>query len=1487
MDSYDYTNGRSPKRLKQFAEPTMQGLLSDETPAAASSSLPPTYPLPSHNFDDDIMSSSPPATIPTQLVATQVLSTPTRSDLPSTIPTQIIGTPLRNGGRLPAAALQYETVPTQIIGTPTQAVPSSVVQVAASSPVVKESPIRPAPRGLSVSSTPTPTAKPPYVVKVDLNSDMEVPYAGSSSEDEEARSATNTSATAFYQSRPKASPRVSESPVQRVDPVANMRSFAGQFAYAAASKAPNWTRAAADLEKLKTSHAKAQKRPAAPQRGPSAPRPSAVIDLSGDSSLVDRLKREFPQQGIQQIVKTVSDSNHDYKRAKGALQKHQLVEWGVDPKTTIPKILRVYPWLEMGQVVEALIKTRGSYDRALQLLANVPPNPLDVIVLDDDKGGRAKAKRNTQRAPTKTIREKFSHIGATQPLPPSPSKPTAQSPPTPSEGSSLASKPRKRLVQGKKLQRTQSPEEPETVDLVSSEEDAPEEDEEDEVHVSGRTKTVADMLSFINSTDVAGLVDLSFTDEETAEMILSHRPFSSIREVQGVVNPNVMKGRGRNAKPKNIGEKVVDQCIETWEGFIAVDTLLKECKSLGDKITDGMKGWDVERGGSSTEGLDIVVPGEGGSPKPGHSGLSQGMQGLMSGQPKLMAEDIQLKPYQFLGVKWLDLLHELRLGCILADEMGLGKTCQVIGFLALLLEKGVEGPHIVVVPPSTLENWLREFKRFCPTLKVEPYYGSLEERQEMRIALDENPDFNVIITTYNMFQGTSRNNKIDQGFLRKWSYDVAIFDEGHQLKNNTSDRAVSLSRLHVRNRILLTGTPLQNNLQELMNLLAFILPTLFENKYEHLNAIFKYKAKTSDNISAASKLLSLERVKRAKAMMTPFVLRRKKVQVLHDLPKKFQHVTEVELTSAQAEVYQKTVDSAIATAATDDNNKPITKTSLLMRLRQAAIHPMLSRRFYTDATVRKMAEAIKKEPQYDTEDHDVDVIEGEMLQYNDYELDKLCQDYPMTLKSFKLENEEWMDSAKVLALKDILLKAKDNGDRVLVFSQFTMVLDLLEKVLGTIEMPFLRLDGSTNVALRQELIDQFEEEKDITAFLLSTKAGGVGLNLAAANKVVIFDASFNPFDDLQAEDRAWRIGQTRDVHVIRIISKGTIEENIDQLAKTKLMLDASKSFRSRVARKQEPGNGIAKGKAVDGGVGKQGSSISEREAPKKAEDGLDTKGVCEPSVEKVAGEASSSLKRKAEGEDTDTSAQAKKRKEEDPAIEETEGEQPGAGRRLARSQSNASAVTKDGSTKRSNESIAQKTEGEKASPAQSLVRSTSQANPPKKETSSKRTLEDAGGFASVAKKQKKDVDKAQGYDGHVILSSKRKRTSTESSPAPTNQQSKSKSPTSSGSQNANDASQGQVARQQRMIEHTEPASSSVKQNAEMSKSSTPSPRRSGKASPGDQAEGHHGTAENDSRPKKRYQSRPVSETPESAPASSKSTSQKGKTPPRGKELRSS
>ncbi|KAF3919741.1 hypothetical protein ABW20_dc0107536 [Dactylellina cionopaga] len=1129
MDSYDAHGGRSPKRFKQWMEPDVQGLLSDD--ATLPVSMPPTYPFPNDDIED-ILSSSPPATIPTQIVGT-----PSRN-LPSTIPTQIIGTPTRN------------IIP-------------SIIQVAASSPVIKESPRQPrsVPTSINVSATPTPPARRSYIIKIDLDDDMEVPYAGSSSDDEDDKTnksmITNSSATTFYQSRPKLSPsdkpssnifRIPESPVARPGPVSSMRSYAGQFTYNA-DKRPNWT-AAADVARMKANRSMAQKRPLPPQHGPAVPRPNGVIDLSEVNSLVEDLKKEFPEQPMQKVIKAVRDSNHVYTRAKLALQKQQLSDWGYDPLTLIPRVKRVFPNIDMYIIVEALIKNGGAYDDTIAFIAEEQSNR-NVIVIEDDVETSAKAKRNTQRVPTKTIRDKYSHLNQ------SPVKPTLP-PPSSSESSSVVPKPRKRLIQGKNVKRVESSEEPETVDLVTSEE---EDNHVPEVQ-SAPSGTEIEILAFINSTDVAGLVDLSFTDDSSAEIILSHRPYTDLSEIREVVDPKVMKGRGKTARPKNIGDRIVDQCLETWEGFETVDALLKECQKHGDKIKEGMKGWQVKGAEEPTEGLDIVAPGESGtSPTPSHSGLSQGMQSLMHSQPKLMAEDIQLKPYQVIGVQWLKLLHDQSLGCILADEMGLGKTCQVIGFLALLLEKSINGPHLVVVPPSTLENWLREFQRFSPSLKVEPYYGSLAERKQIRQVLEDNPDFHVIITTYNTFQGTSNNSKIDMHFLRQFNYNVAIFDEGHQLKNNSSDRAVNLSRLRVRSRILLTGTPLQNNLQELMNLLSFILPSIFVDKHEHLAAIFKYKAKTSDNVSAASKLLSHERIKRAKAMMTPFVLRRRKLQVLHDLPKKFQHIIEVDLTPVQANHYKKTVESAVATVSTEDGQKKAeSKVSLLMKLRQAAIHPLLSRRIYTDDMLYEMAKALKKEEYYRPAEFQVDLMKEDFTPMTDYELDVWCrQSYPNTLGKFKLKNQEWMDSAKVLALKDILLDAKKNGDRVLVFSQFTQVLDILERVLGTIDIPFLRLDGSTNVALRQELIDQFEEEVDITAFLLSTKAGGVGLNLAAANRVVIFDASFNPFDDLQAEDRAWRIGQTRDVHVTRLISKGTIEENIDQLARTKLMLDASVS----------------------------------------------------------------------------------------------------------------------------------------------------------------------------------------------------------------------------------------------------------------------------------------------------------------------------------------
>ena len=210
-----------------------------------------------------------------------------------------------------------------------------------------------------------------------------------------------------------------------------------------------------------------------------------------------------------------------------------------------------------------------------------------------------------------------------------------------------------------------------------------------------------------------------------------------------------------------------------------------------------------------------------------------------------------------MGVNWLSLLFERKLSCILADDMGLGKTCQVVAFLAHLLEKGIKGPHLVVVPGSTLENWLREFSVFCPKLHVMPYYAGQNERPGIQTQILDNLDtLNVVVTTY-----TLAKTKDDNKFLRKLKPVVCVYDEGHLLKNSKSAGYEALMRIPSITRLLLTGTPLQNNLRELASLLGFILPSVFREHSEDLEAIFSHKAKTTDDSHAA--LLSNQRIARA------------------------------------------------------------------------------------------------------------------------------------------------------------------------------------------------------------------------------------------------------------------------------------------------------------------------------------------------------------------------------------------------------------------------------------------------------------------------------------------------------------------------------------------------------------------------------------------------------------------------------------------------
>lgn len=549
---------------------------------------------------------------------------------------------------------------------------------------------------------------------------------------------------------------------------------------------------------------------------------------------------------------------------------------------------------------------------------------------------------------------------------------------------------------------------------------------------------------------------------------------------------------------------------------------------------------------------------------------------FFKGKPRLLSPNLQLKDYQQMGINWLNLLYHNGMSCILADDMGLGKTCQVISFLAYLKQINEPGPHLIIVPSSTLENWLREFKKFCPTLKIEPYYGSQKERGELREMLENaHGQYDVMVTTYNLAAG----NKYDVSFLRKCNFNVIVYDEGHMLKNSMSERFNKLMKIHGNFRVLLTGTPLQNNLRELISLLEFIMPHLFISKKESLQTIFKQRVKTTDDNKGHNPLLVQNAIERARTMMRPFILRRRKDQVLKHLPAKHNKNIMCEMNELQRKIYDEEIklvmeqrraklESERAQSEQGVNkrsNKNKTKNTnnvsrnLIMSLRKASIHPLLFRNLYTDSIIDKMSRDILKEPAY-AEDGNKEYIMEDMSVMTDFELHRLCCNFPKTLSKYELKNNEWMDSGKIVKLKEILKDVVDvKREKILIFSLFTQVLDILEMVLSTLGYKFLRLDGNTQVNERQSLIDRFYEDDAIPVFILSTKAGGFGINLVCANHVVIFDQSFNPHDDRQAADRSHRVGQTKEVTIFTLITKDSIEEKIYQLAKNKLALDTSVS----------------------------------------------------------------------------------------------------------------------------------------------------------------------------------------------------------------------------------------------------------------------------------------------------------------------------------------
>lgn len=685
-------------------------------------------------------------------------------------------------------------------------------------------------------------------------------------------------------------------------------------------------------------------------------------------------------------------------------------------------------------------------------------------------------------------------------------------------------------------------------------------------------------LKYFNTASLEGLQELSGCSAEQAAKIIELRPFASTTDLKGRLNQGKKK-----AGPAGISPRLFEDCTQIFAGIGAVDSVLEDCERIGRQLKAAIASWSTsspkgkEKEGSSASlsssrdssvlalGDDVVEDGAL-SLRSFAPNSSKKPAGFLTNQPSLLAEGVQLKEYQLLGVNWLALLHRKRLSCILADEMGLGKTIQVISFFAHLKEQGNKGPHLVIVPSSTLENWCREFARFAPSIAVQTYYAGKTERPELRKMLSEtqrkqeDDGWEVLITTYNLAAGDDKDRK----FFRRMGWETIVFDEGHSLKNFSSQRYQALMKYGTKWRLLLTGTPLQNNLQELVSLMNFILPEQFADATENLRAIFKTKG------DSKVALLSQERVSRAKKMMTPFVLRRRKDQVLKDLPKKTERIEWCDMTALQKNIYRnalrrsrktifdvmepETAQKTRAKTRTKDKMYLENSSNVLMDLRKAASHPLLFRRRFTDDVLNSISKTLLKEPEFKKRGAVFDAVKEELEFMSDAEIQIFLAKYKST-KKYLLDHSVFMEAGKIKALLTLLEDYKAQGRRVLIFSQFTAVLDIIQTVLDHEKIRYIVLTGSTPVDTRQSLVDDFNEDESISVFLLSTRAGGMGINLTAASVVIMFDQDFNPHNDRQAQDRAYRIGQERDVEVIKLITKDTIEEDMLQLGETKLALD--------------------------------------------------------------------------------------------------------------------------------------------------------------------------------------------------------------------------------------------------------------------------------------------------------------------------------------------
>lgn len=373
---------------------------------------------------------------------------------------------------------------------------------------------------------------------------------------------------------------------------------------------------------------------------------------------------------------------------------------------------------------------------------------------------------------------------------------------------------------------------------------------------------------------------------------------------------------------------------------------------------------------------------------------------------------------------------------------------------------------------------------------------------------------------------------------------------------------------------------------EMTSLLNFINPKMFDGYLEDIQYIFSQKITIRDVSNGA--FLYTERVKRARVILEPFILQRRKDQVLSDMPGKISNVVYCDLDPTQRPIYNDyehtfklEPSERLVAAARKKKGRTNDENNVWIQMRKAALHPMLFRRHFTDEKVEEMARILMDRlDQSELQQPDLGHLIQELKNASDFELHLWCRDYNRLLAKFDTPPDAVMASGKVQKLLELITQYQANGDRVLVFSKFSRIIELLQEVLAQRDIDHRVLMGATDVSERQNLIDEYNSDPSIPVFLLTTGAGGTGINLTAANKVIIFDMSDNPQDDIQAENRAHRLGQTREVEIVRLLGRDTVEELIYSACQKKIQL-AARVTGSEAAGSEEADDDSMKGAELE------------------------------------------------------------------------------------------------------------------------------------------------------------------------------------------------------------------------------------------------------------------------------------------------------------------